>query len=488
MNWDWEKELRGKKEIEFFEWLRTWVEAHKIRPRKIIAEMKWNCRYTTFKSRSPQFTMAPPPIHPIGSKSSDNTVVYYSENDLKDKNRLYTRTKIIYDISRLVVRIEPYLGENINEILLIDEQPSESAMNRLRSALFSIRNKFSALNPMLGLNGLTRVGWKVGSPYDKAQRKKMLAEKEDQNNAWEALSGAAENERRLIETPPHYAASFEQVFCHMVSIYILHYDWIHRNVSKNCFLDSLELKKENRHKSILTIEQLLNEFSEEYDDMGFQSLINIFHSKWKEIKSFDLMPPKWFKYIPIHIEPPKSLTKVETQKSRPRSVEESYIRQMQEHEEKIKAAKAKRETITQEQVLSDSQKMDYEKFEYQCYDKVFIPGTIPISRSNFIEVNGNRLKIGDSLFCLFLLLVVELKKGDGGWVNIKTLSGKYQIYSNLRTALQGSLLVKDGQKFIQSDGSKNYRVSTHPDFITYDKEKLLNHQDHRIRELAEKSP
>ncbi|MDQ1328838.1 MAG: hypothetical protein QG641_2124 [Candidatus Poribacteria bacterium] len=43
---------------------------------------------------------------------------------------------------------------------------------------------------------------------------------------------------------------------------------------------------------------------------------------------------------------------------------------------------------------------------------------------------------------------------------------KYQIYSNLRTALEGSLSDKNGQKFIQSDGSKNYRISTHPDFIT----------------------
>lgn len=144
--------------------------------------------------------------------------------------------------------------------------------------------------------------------------------------------------------------------------------------------------------------------------------------------------------------------------------------------------------------LSKRQKADYDKFDYQCYDKVYIPGTIPMRRSNLIVVNENEIKIGDSIFTLFLRFVVELKKKEGGWVDIYTLESegvitdslKYQIYSNLRTALEGSLSDRDGQKFIQNDGSKNYRVSTHPDFITYDKKKLLNHQDRQIKELAKK--
>lgn len=161
--------------------------------------------------------------------------------------------------------------------------------------------------------------------------------------------------------------------------------------------------------------------------------------------------------------------------------------------EKLVSGLLKPKAITE---LSKRQKTDYEEFEYQCYDKVYIPGTIPMKRSNLIVVNGNEIKMGDSLFTLFLRFAIELKKEKGGWVNIYTLESegvitdvlKYQIYSNLRTALEGSLLDKDGQKFIQSDGSKNYRISTHPDFITYDKKKLLAHQDHHIRELAKKLP
>ena len=52
---------------------------------------------------------------------------------------------------------------------------------------------------------------------------------------------------------------------------------------------------------------------------------------------------------------------------------------------------------------------------------------------------------------------------------------KFQIFSNLRTALQGNLLDKNARKFIENDESKSYRISTHPDFITYDKDKLLQH-------------
>jgi len=86
--------------------------------------------------------------------------------------------------------------------------------------------------------------------------------------------------------------------------------------------------------------------------------------------------------------------------------------------------------------------------------------------------------------------------GEGGWVNIHSLyeehiiadPDKYQIYSNLRTALKGSLVNKNAKEFVENDGSRNYRLSNHPDFITYNKEKLLNHNDPRIKKLAEGLP
>jgi len=112
--------------------------------------------------------------------------------------------------------------------------------------------------------------------------------------------------------------------------------------------------------------------------------------------------------------------------------------------EKMVSGLLKPKAITE---LSKRQKTGYEKLEYQCYDKVYIPGTIPMKRSNLIVVNGNEIKMGDSLFTLFLRFVIELKRKKGGWVNIYTLESegvitdalKYQIYSKFRTALAGSI-------------------------------------------------
>ena len=43
--------------------------------------------------------------------------------------------------------------------------------------------------------------------------------------------------------------------------------------------------------------------------------------------------------------------------------------------------------------------------------------------------------------------------------------------------LQKILNEKETKELIENKKSGLYRISTHPDFITYNKEKLLNHQD-----------
>jgi len=147
-------------------------------------------------------------------------------------------------------------------------------------------------------------------------------------------------------------------------------------------------------------------------------------------------------------------------------------------------------------VLSDEQEKDYNEYGYKCYDRVHIPGDVPMKRSNIIEVNGNQIKIPDRLFGLLLWLVLELKKKEGGWVDRYTLASAgivsdpedFRTYSNLRQKLEGNLAKKNGQDFIQNDGSKRYRISTHPDFIRYERGKLIKHPDERVREIARKLP
>lgn len=145
--------------------------------------------------------------------------------------------------------------------------------------------------------------------------------------------------------------------------------------------------------------------------------------------------------------------------------------------------------------LSEEQKRDYKKYEYKCKDKIYILGTSQHFRSNDIIINKVQMTIGDSILKLLLRFLVELKKRNGGWISRDTILDEnifnsddpedFRKFYELRKALKGFLLKKDSNKFIENDRKKHYRISTHPDFITYNKEKLLNHKDPQIRKLAE---
>jgi hypothetical protein len=138
------------------------------------------------------------------------------------------------------------------------------------------------------------------------------------------------------------------------------------------------------------------------------------------------------------------------------------------------------------QKLTAKQTADYTKYAYQCYDVLHIPGTASRKKSNDINVNGHLIKMPDSAFGLFMELIVELKKGKGGWLTKVVEAGKYQIFDRVRSPIKGSLLGKDGLKFVEGNGSKQYRISTHPDFITYDRANLLKHADSTVKALAKK--
>ncbi len=104
--------------------------------------------------------------------------------------------------------------------------------------------------------------------------------------------------------------------------------------------------------------------------------------------------------------------------------------------------------------------------------------------------------MGDRLLILLLRFVVELKWCQGGWVNRHTLQSEsivpdsegHQIYGRLRKAVEPSLLNRCSLDFIQNDGAKSYRMSTHPDFVTYDCRRLLTHSSRRVQMLAGRLP
>lgn len=136
--------------------------------------------------------------------------------------------------------------------------------------------------------------------------------------------------------------------------------------------------------------------------------------------------------------------------------------------------------------LTAAQTDDYTKHAYLCYDSLHIPGTGQLKRSNDVVINGHTVKMPDGPFRLLVELVAELKKGEGGWLTKHTEVGKYQSFERLRKPLEGYLLKKDAKRFIENGGSKRYRISTHPDFATYNIEKILKHSDIEVVELVKK--
>jgi len=146
--------------------------------------------------------------------------------------------------------------------------------------------------------------------------------------------------------------------------------------------------------------------------------------------------------------------------------------------------------------MTGDQREDYERHKYRCADRLHIPGEITAEGKNVISLNGNQITIEVANLILLLRFVVGLKRDKDGWVDRYSLHeeriisdpDRFQHYSRLRRELAPNLLLKDGKDFIQNDLRKRYRISTHPDFVTYDKEKLLEHANYRVVKIAERLP
>jgi len=84
-------------------------------------------------------------------------------------------------------------------------------------------------------------------------------------------------------------------------------------------------------------------------------------------------------------------------------------------------------------------------------------------------MNGQMIKMTDLAFGLFMELLVELKKGKGGWLTkvVDELNTRYLTESGRR--LKVVFWGKDGLKFIEGNGLKQSRISAHPDFVTFDR-------------------
>lgn|GEM_PF-1554211 len=103
---------------------------------------------------------------------------------------------------------------------------------------------------------------------------------------------------------------------------------------------------------------------------------------------------------------------------------------------------------------------------YRCQDRLlFLAHQTETGGSN-LSLNGQKLKLSDSLFRLLHHLAGAMKKTGEGWVSIQDLRSArlippdgYQPFSRLRSVLAGYLLKKNPRDFLESNGCKEYRLS-----------------------------
>lgn len=137
----------------------------------------------------------------------------------------------------------------------------------------------------------------------------------------------------------------------------------------------------------------------------------------------------------------------------------------------------------------------YSRQGYQCTDRIFIPGAYPLRRKNPVHINETVIGIPDALFPLFLVLVLAAKTVDGGWVRQEELVKRKIIHdledrrkqSSLRLLLRGGQINKT-RDVIENDGSGHYRLSTHPEYITYNKDQIIHNLDEYTSAIGKNLP
>lgn len=137
--------------------------------------------------------------------------------------------------------------------------------------------------------------------------------------------------------------------------------------------------------------------------------------------------------------------------------------------------------------LTKKQEADYKEYAYKCYDEIYLSGTCKRKGSNDIYVNGEKDNMPDEALIWFIQFVTELRKREGGWIKTGVEPGKHAVFERVRKSFKNRLrLDKKGTDIIQNRGGGEYRISTHPDFVTYERSALMNHRDSTIKSLARK--
>jgi hypothetical protein len=147
-------------------------------------------------------------------------------------------------------------------------------------------------------------------------------------------------------------------------------------------------------------------------------------------------------------------------------------------------------------VLNAKEEEEFIDRHYKCHLPIRITNETIKWHRNKIMVNGFPVLFGDSLFLLFLRLVLGMRNSENGAVTKAGLrSGGFikagsedQTIGHLRAAFAGVLGDVSPYDFIENYGHGMIRLSTHPALVKYDKQKLKGHYNPKIKKIAEMLP
>jgi len=132
-------------------------------------------------------------------------------------------------------------------------------------------------------------------------------------------------------------------------------------------------------------------------------------------------------------------------------------------------------------------------YGFKCRVPVCITGDITKSGNNVVLVGSTAVEIGDTPFLLFLRLIVELRRKKMGTVSKVQLKSEgylsedveFQQIRRLRECFVRALGDLEPKDFIEGYRPKTLRVSVHPALVSWDEQKLLAHDNSRVREFVE---
>ena len=104
-----------------------------------------------------------------------------------------------------------------------------------------------------------------------------------------------------------------------------------------------------------------------------------------------------------------------------------------------------------------------------------------------VEINGNPLRVSTNSFNMLVKLAVRLKSRHGGWVYGSELAGGnyHVLIMRLRKQIAPGLKTTTSE-FIENNGHGAYRISTHPDNVSFDAAKIKAlHSEPQIHTLLD---